>query len=172
MKKNQSPLKNSRIFSFISPPRGFSLNLKQGKVGKSREKGQEQAQTFKILDMWQPVLAGDIASSWWGKFRVRLFKTSWADLKTSCVIPRCSEALLPKKQGKRPECLSHGKHAWMKSLKMLQVPADFSHGSGLIKCPVTGRTQVSWTSGGLPGIQGSTRKQRVHWFTSVVWKML
>lgn len=172
MKKKQSPPKNSGIFSFISSPHGFHLSLKQGKAGKSRGKGQEQAQTFKILDIWQPVLTGDIASSWWGRFRVGLFKTSWADLKTSCVISPRSEALLLKKQGKRPEHLSHGKHAWMKSLKVLQVPADFSHGSGLIKCLVTGRSWVSWASEDLPGVQGSIHKQSVHWFTSTVWNMI
>lgn len=165
-RETNHPPRRVEFFSFISSPWGFSLSLNQGKVGKSRKKGQEQEETFKILDMWQPVLAGDIASSWWGKFRVRLFKTSWADLKTS------SEALLPKRRGKQPERLSHGKHAWMKSLKMLQVPADFSHGSGLIKCLATGRRWISWTSEGLPGSQGSIHKQSVHWYTSVVWNML
>lgn len=110
--------------------------------------------------MWQTVLARDIASSWWRKFRVRLFKTSRADLKTSCVMSPRSEALLLKKQGERPERLSHGKRAWMKSLKMLQVPADSSHGSGLIECLVTGRRWVSWTSEGLPGIQRYTQALR------------
>lgn len=52
------------IITTIGSPSGCSLEVKKE---KSREKKRRTSADAQALALWYPVIAGDIASSWWGK---------------------------------------------------------------------------------------------------------
>lgn len=104
MKKNKSVWTEKEgpqlIITAVGSPLGCSLKVKKEKSRKKKRRTSTDAQA---LALWYPVIAGDIASSWWGKAGSGLSKQVGPIWKQAGQLPTRGKICYWRRKGKEKQ---------------------------------------------------------------------